>query len=93
MNGRVFNTLCDSAIIAMNQDLLDELKEAGREFNLRGPHLLEVKEKLKSIAEKVRQKISREVKHRGISLLVDIVTKRGRSILGVSIQYTLCITQ
>ena len=36
-----------------------------------------------------REKIPTEVKNRVLSLMVDIVTKRGRSILGFSVQYVL----
>lgn len=87
VNGRPFQSLCDSAVVGFNEDLLNELEKVGREFNMRDPHLIEVKDGLKDIAEKVRQKISALVKNRCISLLVDIVTKRGRSLLGVSIQF------
>lgn len=87
VNGRSFRVLNDSGIVSMNENLLEELKKAGREFNLSDPNLKEVKDGLKDIAEKIRQKISNEVKNRGISLLIDIVTKRGRSLLGVSVQY------
>lgn len=87
VDGRPFSTLCDSAIRGFNEDLLAGLKKVGRELNMHDPHLIEVKDGIKNVAIKVRQKISCEVKNRCISLLVDIVTKRGRSIFGVSIQY------
>lgn len=89
VNGRAFRCLNDSAIHNMNEEILKELQAAGRELNLRDPHLTEVKETLKTVAEKIREKISNEVKNRALSLLVDIVTKRGRSILGVSVQYII----
>lgn len=87
VNGRPLRSLNDSGILSMNESVLLDLKRAGREFFLNDPNLKEVKDGLKRVAEKVREKISTEVKNRAISLLVDIVTKRGRSILGVSIQY------
>lgn len=87
VNGRPFRNLNDSGIVSMNEDLLEELKKAGRELNLSDPNLKEIKDGLKDIAEQIQQEISNEVKNRGISLLIDIVTKRGRSLLGVSIQY------
>lgn len=89
VNGRPYKCLSDSAIHKMNQDVLDELKSAGRSLDLKGPNFDEVKNELKSIAQEIRGKIASEVKNRPISLLVDIVTKREKSILGVSIQYTL----
>lgn len=89
VDGRAFANIYDSAVLCMNERILCELRDAGRELNLRDPHLTEVKERLKEVAKIAREKISSEVKNRAISLLVDIVTKRGRSILGVSIQYIL----
>lgn len=89
VNGRPFTCLNDSAISSMNEGVLSELKSAGREMNLHDPHLFEIKTELKRIAEKVREKIAGEVKDRALSLLVDIVTKFGRSFFGVSIQYII----
>lgn len=87
VNGRPFRHLNDSGILSMNETVLQELKKGGREFFLNDPHLKEVKDGLTRIAQKVQEQISNEVQGRAISLLVDIVTKRGRSIFGVSIQY------
>lgn len=42
---------------------------------------------LRKTAQNIREKISIETKDRPISLMVDIVTKHGRSILGFSLQY------
>lgn len=89
VNGRAFKCLNDSAIHSMNEELLTELQMAGQRLNLRDPHLHEVKNELKSISQEIREKIATEAKNRPISLLVDIVTKRGRSILGLSIQYII----
>lgn len=89
VNGRAFKCLNDSAVHKMNAEILSELKTAGRPLDLTNPHLYEVKNELKKIAEEIRGKIAKEVKNRALSLLVDIVTKRGRSILGVSLQYII----
>lgn len=89
VNGRPFKCLNDSAIHKMNQEILDELQAAGRQLNLSDPHLNEVKNEMKNISQEIRGKIANEVKNRALSLLVDIVTKRGRSILGVSLQYII----
>lgn len=89
VNGRPFKSLNDSAIHSMNYKLLAELKAAGRDLNLRDNNLTEVKNELMKISQEIREKISKEVKNRPISVLVDIVTKRGRSILGVSIQHMI----
>lgn len=87
INGRPLKAITDSAIISMNEQKLAELEAAGKGVNLRDPHLPEVKEILRNVARKIRKQIRFETEKRLISLLVDIVSKRGRSILGVSIQY------
>lgn len=87
--GRAFKCLNDSAIHSMNDEILKELQAAGRELNLRDPHLVEIKEEFRTISKEIRDKIAIEVKNRALSLLVDIVSKRGRSIIGISIQYVL----
>lgn len=89
VNGRSFNCLKDSAIQSMNEELLKELKAAGRELNLRDPHFPEVKDELTKISKEIQGKIANELKNRAVSLLVDIVTKRHRSILGISVQYMI----
>lgn len=87
VNGRALKCLLDSAIISMNESVLNQLKSAGRELNLRDPHLHEIKSEMGQIYAKIQQQISCEVKCRMLSLMVDIVTKRDRSIFGISIQY------
>lgn len=89
VNGRPFKALNDSAIIKMNEEKLEELRVNGMEVNLRDPHLPEVKRLLINIAENMRKKIGVEVANRHISLMVDIVSKHGRSFLGASIQYII----
>lgn len=89
VNGRAFKCLNDSAIHCMNEEVLSELRNSGRALNLVDPHLIEVKNELNSIAHEIRERIGQEVNRRAVSLLVDIVTKRGRSIFGVSVQYIL----
>lgn len=89
VNGRSFSHLYDSALHSMLRDKLSELESAGRKVYLKDPHLTEVKDCLRKMSEKVREKISVETKDRPLSLMVDIVSKRGRSILGFSLQYIL----
>lgn len=88
VNGRAFRCLNDSAIRSMNEDLLREFMIAGREIDLNNPHLYEIKQLLRSIANKVRQKISAEAKNRTLALMMDIGTKCRRSFLGISIQFS-----
>lgn len=92
VNGRPFRCLTDSAIQSMNEKLLEKLKSEGRDLNLRDENLIEVKDELMNISNEIREKIANEVKNQALSVLVDLVTKRGRSILGISIQYRIdCI--
>lgn len=87
INGRSFSHLCDSALHNMLKDKLSELESAGRKLVLTDQHLTEVKNCLKKMSQNIREKISIETADRPLSLMVDIVTKRGRSILGFSLQY------
>lgn len=86
VNGNPFARLLDSGLLSMLDKTLKELEAAGKGVNLTHPNLVEVKEMLSKTAECVHQQISEEIKDRPLSLLVDITTKRRRSILGVSIQ-------
>lgn len=86
VNGRAFRCLTDSGILGMNEDILEKFRIAGREVNLRDPHLTEIKQTLLDVAEEVRKKIRMDARNRPLSLMVDIVSS-SRSILGVSIQY------
>lgn len=87
VNGRSFTHLFDSALHSMIADKLDELKSAGQQINLNDPGLPEIKECLRKMAEKAKKKIADEIVDRPLSLLCDIVTKRGRSLFGFSLQY------
>lgn len=89
INGRSFSHLYDSALLSMLKPTLDELDSCGRKVYLTDPHLTEVKEYLLNISKKVDQFIRCEVKNRPLSLMIDIVTKRGRSLLGFSLQYII----
>lgn len=86
INARSFTHLNDSSLHSMLEEKLDELEAAGRKLNLKSPHLTEVKDELRILSGNVREKICAEVKNRPLSLMVDAVTKRGRSILGFSLQ-------
>lgn len=89
INARSFTHLNDSSLHSMLNEKLCELESAGVKLNLNDPNLLEVKDCMKNISQKIREKICNEVKGLPLSLMVDIVSKRGRSILGFSLQYIL----
>lgn len=89
INARSFSHLYDSALHSMLKPILDELESAGRKLNLTDPHLTEVKDCVRDISQKVCEKIRCEIQNRPLSLMIDIVTKRGRSLLGFSLQYII----
>lgn len=89
VDGRVFKSLNDTAILAMNEDTLKELRLAGQEFNLQCTNLPEVKHLLHIVSDKVRDKIRDEVKGQPLCLMIDIGTCNKRSILGIRIQFIL----
>ncbi|XP_031639804.1 uncharacterized protein LOC116351802 [Contarinia nasturtii] len=60
----------------MNQRTLNELRNAGREVHLQSKNLDEVKDLLRDIAQKTREKITSDVKNRAVSLIVDAVLKQ-----------------
>lgn len=88
INGRPFNSLLDSGFRKLLWPELNRLEKIGYGINLSDKNLPVVKEHLQLTAKKIRAKISAEVKGRLLSLMVDIVTKFERSILGISIQYS-----
>lgn len=87
VDGNPFSKINGSGLLSMLDKTLNELSVAGRSVDLTDPHLYEVKEMLRQTAENVRQTIRGELEHRLFSLMVDITTKRRRSILGVSVQF------
>lgn len=87
VNGKTFTTLNQSGFISIVSSLLNELEEAGRGVNLTDPNLIEVKSVLQQTANSVKQKIREELNDTPLTLMVDITTKRRRSILGASIQF------
>lgn len=87
VNGRPFNALLDSGFQSTIQNKLSKLRDGGLPLNLSNSNLPEIKKHLSETAEKVRQKIQNEVEGQALSLMVDIVSKHHRSLLGISVQY------
>lgn len=87
LGGRPFTYLSDFGFQQIIANKLAKLEAAGCSLNLKEKHQPEVHKHLNEMAEKVREQIKAEVKGRVLSILVDIITKRHRSMLGVSIQY------
>lgn len=89
VNGRPFEYLHDSGFQKIIEGQLEELKMGGKALNMSDHGLEEVKENLKQTAQKIREIIRNEVKSQPLSLMVDAVTRHRRSILGISIQYSI----
>lgn len=89
VNGNTFSRLQDSGLLSMLEKTLIELQEAVRSVNLTDSHNSEVKKILLQTSKNIQQKIREELHNRSFSLMVDITTKRRRSILGVSAQYIM----
>lgn len=87
VNGRSFKSVLDSGFQKVIKGKLDFLQKNGHGLNLKDKNLSEIKNHLSQTATKIRKKIANEVNGLMLSLMVDIVTKKNRSILGVSVQY------
>lgn len=87
IDGRPFNDLDKSGFLSLIAEKLRELEDAGQAINLMDMNQYEVKDMVRNIAKLVQEKIRDEIQGRPISLMVDISTKRRRSILGVSAQF------
>lgn len=87
VNGRPFSYLLDSGFQGIIRDKLDELHLAGFGINLTHQNLTEVKAHLRHTAQKIKEKIQMETANRPLSLVVDLVSRRRRSICGFSVQY------
>lgn len=79
--------LLDSGYKAGLINKLKKLRDAGIGIDFSNANLLEIKEYLKTTAEKVRAKIRSELTKKLISVMVDIGTRNGRSVFGITIQF------
>lgn len=86
VNGRPFNSLMDSGLIHLIENDLEVLDSAGFGITL-NKNLIEIKEYVKMLSLKIQKILSLEVKNRSLSLLLDIGSRNGVSILGIGIQY------
>lgn len=86
VNGRPFNCLMDSGLIVKKENDLEVLDSAGFGIIL-NKNLIEIKKYVKMLSHKIQKILSLEVKSRSLSLLLDIGSRNGVSILGIGIQY------
>ncbi|XP_055299909.1 uncharacterized protein LOC129567265 [Sitodiplosis mosellana] len=87
INKEPFRNILKSAFQKLIAKKVCKLNAAGHALNLSNKNLPDVKSHLKATANKIRDRISSEVKGRMISVMVDIASKHSLSVLGISIQY------
>lgn len=89
VNCRPFSSLSDSGFQKIMRRDIDLLDSAGlaHGITLNGKIPPAVEDHMKHLAESIMKIIEEEVKDIPVSMMVDIGTRNGRDILGVSIQY------
>lgn len=89
VDGKPFEFLRASGYQAGIENKLEKLKNAGYPLDLKHRNQPDVKDHLHKMAEKARDKIRECVRSRDVCVLIDIVTKNGRSIVGISVQFSI----
>lgn len=87
INSLPFSALSSSGFRNALEEKLRIFQLAGRGLNLTDHHVTEIKEKVREVADEIRNAIKSEVKDKIISVMVDSATRLGRSIFGINIQY------
>lgn len=89
INKEPFRNILKSSFQKLIENKINELDAAGCALNLKDKNLCIVKNHIIETAIKMRDHISREVKGQMLLIMIDIATRKSRSVLGVSIQYIL----
>lgn len=87
INKQPFTLFSHSGFQKIMGKKLKKLQEAGYALNLEKPKVSQVKDHIHKTAQKIREKISSEMKDRLSSLSADVVTKNNTSFFGAYIQY------
>lgn len=87
VNGRPFAYLQDSGIVGLAARELQFLQDAGHGEGLTGVLPPAVMSHIDFLTSEIQRLISLEVRYLLVSLMVDIGSRNGRSILGLSIQF------
>lgn len=87
INSLPFSALSSSGFRSALDEKLRIFQLAGCGLNLADHHVTEIKEKVREVADEIRNAIKSEVKNKIISVMVDSATRLGRSIFGINIQY------
>lgn len=87
VNGRPFMHLSDSGLIGLTARELKYLQDAGFGEGLTGNPPPAVMKHIEYLSCEIKSAIKLEVKNSLVSLMVDIGSRNGRDILGISLQY------
>lgn len=87
VDGWPFSHLNSAAFLRLIQPKLSQLHSLGHNVDMKSSNLVEVKAYIQQVHEKIIVAIKSELKHTPISIMIDIASTRGRSILGISVQY------
>lgn len=84
-----FNCLLKSGFQKLVSEKVSRCDDEGAPINLTDPNFKELKEHLQNTADKIKKKIAEEVGTKLLSMSCDIVSKNGRSIVGIYVQHIL----
>lgn len=87
VNGRPFMHLSDSGLIGLTARELKYLQDAGYGEGLTGNPPPAVMRHIEYLSSEIKSAIKLEVQNSLVSLMVDIGSRNGRDILGISMQY------
>lgn len=87
INGRSFSHILDTGFINIAQSQLSEYSAAGCPLYINDIEHKELKNNIKTTAEKMRAMLKNEMKGRLVSMMIDIGTRNGVSFFGIAVQY------
>lgn len=87
VNSQPFSLLSCSGFISAIKHKLQAFQLAGCPLNLSDHHVYEIKEKVKEIANAIKQQLKMEIKGKLVSIMVDGASRMGRSVFGINAQY------
>lgn len=84
-----FNALLKPGFQKLLEEKVNRCIKAGAPVNVTDRNLRQLKDHLHNTSDKIKGKIKEEVGNKHVSVSSDIVSKNGRSVLGICIQYIL----
>lgn len=85
-DGRAFNALQDEGLLGISEEKLMEFKRANRPVDM-STNVPEIKLYIHQAALKLKEMIKNELKGQSLSLMTDIASKNGKSIISIDAQY------